>query len=223
MAFNRWANAAAVLEALGRPYEALAATDKAQAIFADGGYIHWLRGNLFAGMGRIADSESELLKAVAVDPNENSWASLGILYQHQGKLAEAKQAFERAVGYSLQPHFANLRLAHFDLSIADPHAALQALDDALAQAPAVALAEKGSESLRFQVARSRADTWHMLGNLQKAVAFDEEAVQIAPSDASAWADLARLYALDGRTSDQQRAEKRAAELVSADAKASAKQ
>jgi tetratricopeptide (TPR) repeat protein len=223
MAFNRWANAAAVLEALGRPYEALAATDKAQAIFADGGYIHWLRGNLFAGMGRIADSESELLKAVAVDPNENSWASLGILYQHQGKLAEAKQGFERAVGYSLQPHFANLRLAHFDLSIADPHAALQALDDALAQAPAVALAEKGSESLRFQVARSRADTWHMLGNLQKAVAFDEEAVQIAPSDASAWADLARLYALDGRTSDQQRAEKRAAELVSADAKASAKQ
>ena len=67
-----------------------------------------------------------------------------------------------------------------------------------------------------------ADAWRMLGDSHRALAFDEEAVQLAPTDATAWADLAKLYALDGNTAGQQRAEKRAAELGSGNADISLK-
>jgi tetratricopeptide (TPR) repeat protein len=213
IAFNRWANAAAVLSALGRPYEALAATDEAGRIFADSGYVHWLRGNLFAEMRRIPDAEEEFLKAVALDASENTWLSLGMLYYNQGRVPEAKPAMQQAVRLSVQPYLANLRVAHFYLNAGEPDLALQSLDEALHDAPADALAEAGSESLPFQAMRSRANAWHMKGDLPRAIAFDEEAVQISPKDGATWSDLARLYALDGRIADRQRAEERAADLA----------
>ena len=212
IAVNRWVNAAAVLEALGRPYEALAATDKAQQMFADGGYVHWLRGDLFARLGRAQDAEEEFLKAAALDPSENTYASLAMLYYHEGRIPEATQAMQRATRLSLQPYVATLRLARFYLAIGEPQLAVQTSNEALALAPDGALAETGSDSIRFQVARSRADAWRMLGDRKRSITSDEEAVQLAPADASAWADLAKLYALDGNTAGQQQAEKRAAEL-----------
>ena len=132
IAFNRWVNAAAVLEALGRPYEALAATDKAQQMFADGGYVHWLRGDLFARLGRAQDAEEEFLKAAALDPSENTYASLAMLYYHEGRIPEATQAMQRATRLSLQPYVATLRLARFYLAIGEPQLAVQASNEALA-------------------------------------------------------------------------------------------
>jgi tetratricopeptide (TPR) repeat protein len=222
IAFNRWVNAAAVLEALGRPYEALAATDKAQQMFADGGYVHWLRGDLFARTGRAQDAEEEFLKAAALDPSENTYASLAMLYYDEGRIPEATQAMQRATHLSLQPYAATLRLSRFYATIGEPQLALPASDEALRLAPDGALAETGGDSIRFQVARARADAWRMLGDSHRALAFDEEAVQLAPTDATAWADLAKLYALDGNTAGQQRAEKRAAELGSGNADISLK-
>jgi tetratricopeptide (TPR) repeat protein len=213
IAFNRWVNAAAVLEALDRNYEALTATDKAQQIFPGGGYVHWLRGDLFARMGRIQDAEDEFQKAVELDPSENTYTSLAMLYYHEGRIAEAALAMQRATRLSLQPYTATLHLARFYLTIADPQLALQTLDEVLRLAPAGALTEAGSDSVRFQVARSRADAYRMQGDTQRAATSAEEAVQLAPADAPAWTDLARLYALEGKTADQQRAERRAADLI----------
>ncbi len=222
IAFNRWANAAAVLDALGRSYEALAATDEAGKIFADSGYVHWLRGNLFAEMRRIPDAEEEFLRAVALDPSENTWLSLGMLHYRQGRVPEAKAAMQHAVRLSVQPYLANLRVAHFYLNAGEPDSALQSLDEALHDAPADALAETGSQSLPFQVARARANAWHMKGDLQRAIAFDEAAVQLSPKDGATWSELARLYALDGRIAERQRAEGRAADLAANEAQATSK-
>lgn len=222
IAFNRWANAAAVLGALGRSYEALAATDEAGKIFADSGYVHWLRGNLFADMRRIPDAEKEFLKATALDPNENTWLSLGMLYYHEGRAPEAKAAMQHAVHLSIQPYLANLRVSHFYLNVGEPELALHSVEEALRDAPAGVLGETGSESLRFQAARFRANAWHMKGDLQHAIAFDEEAVQLSPKDGATWSDLAKLYAIDGRIADRQRAEERAADLASNETQATSK-
>jgi Flp pilus assembly protein TadD len=100
--------------------------------------------------------------------------------------------------------------------------ALQSLAGALRNAPAEALAETGSESLRFEVARSGANAWRMKGDLHRAIAGDEEAAQLSPNDAAVWSDLARLYAVEGRNADQQRAEERAAALAANEAQATAK-
>jgi tetratricopeptide (TPR) repeat protein len=215
-AFNRWANAAAVLAALGRSYEALAAADEAQRIFADSSSVHWLRGNLFAGMSRTQEAEDEFLKAAALDPSENTLSSLGMLYYRQGRGPEARRAIQKAVQVSLQPYLANLRFARFCLNSAETELALQSLEEVLRRAPDDALAETGNGSIRFQVARMRAEAWHKQGDLPHAIASAEEAVQLGPVDAAAWADLAKLYALDGRAADGLRAEKRAAELTSSE-------
>ena len=212
IAFDRWANAAGVLAALNRNGEALAASERALAIFPDSGYVHWLRGNIFYGMWRNDDAEREYLKAVALDPSEDTWSSLGMLYHRVGRMPEATRAVQQAVRLSLQPDMANLRLAYYYLSVTQPQQALAALDDALRRAPAVALTETGGSSLRFQVARARADAWRMSGNLPGAIAAGEDAVQLSPHDAEAWSKLAHLYQRAGRVADQQRAEQQAAQL-----------
>ena len=213
IAFDQWANAAAVLVALNRNDEALAASDKALAIFPDSGYVHWLRGRIYFDTWRNDDAERELLQAVALDPSEDTWATLGGLYHRQGRIAEATHAAQQAVRFSIQPYSSDLRLAYFYLNIMQPQQALDALDDALRRAPASALAERGRDSLQWRVARARADAWRMAGNVPQAVAAGEQTVQLAPDDAAAWSNLAHLYELAGRTSDQQRAQQRAAELA----------
>ncbi len=214
IAFNRWANAAAVLAALGRNSEALAASERAIAIFPDNGYIHWLRGNVFYNTWRNDDAEREFLQAVKLDPSEDTWSGLGMLYHRVGRLPEATHAIQQAVGLSPQRYSADLRLANYFLTVMQPQPALTALDDALRQAPAVALSETGEDSLRFKVARAQADAWRMSGDIPRAITATETAVQLSPKDAAAWSNLAHLYEREGRVADQQRAEQRAAMLAS---------
>ena len=132
IAFNQWANAAAVLAALGRNREALAASEHALAIFPDSGYIHWLRGNVFYNTWRNDDAERELLQAVELDPNEDTWSALGMLYHRVGRVPEATHAVQQAVRLSPQPYSAHLREANYFLSVMQPQPALAALDDSLA-------------------------------------------------------------------------------------------
>lgn len=212
--FDRWANAAAVLDALGRPYEALSASDRALQIFPDSGYVHWLRGNLFANMGRMQDARDEFLKAVQFDPSENTWFSVGMLHYREGDEAQAKHTFQEAIDLSLQSYSAALRLAYFYLKHAEPQPALAALNEALRRAPSVALDEQGGDSLRFQVARAQTEAWRMSGDLPQATTAAEQAVHVAPNVAPAWRALAELYGMQGRIVDERHAAQRAAELDS---------
>jgi tetratricopeptide (TPR) repeat protein len=212
IAFDRWANAAAVLAALNRNSEALEASERALAIFPDSSYVHWLRGNVFYSMWRNNDAEQEYLKAVALDPSEDTWLALGALYHRLGRMPEATHAVQQAARLALQPYAADIRLAYYYLNVMQPQQALAALDDASRNAPAVALAEKGPDSLRFQIARARSDAWRMSGDNARAVAAGEEAVQLSPDDSAAWSNLAHLYERAGRLVDQQRAEQQVARL-----------
>jgi tetratricopeptide (TPR) repeat protein len=58
-AFNRWANAAAILHALGRGSEAFEATKRALAIFPDSAFVHFLRGNLLEEASNFSEAERE--------------------------------------------------------------------------------------------------------------------------------------------------------------------
>ena len=67
-AFNQWANAAAVLDVLGRNSEALAATTKALAIFPQNAYVHYTRANLLAEGGDLRGAEQQYLIAATLQP-----------------------------------------------------------------------------------------------------------------------------------------------------------
>ena len=90
---------------------------------------------------------------------------------------------------------------------------MQALDEAVRSAPADAVAATGEGSLRFNVAQGRAAAWGVLGDLEQATSFQEEAVQLAPESADAWSHLAKLYQRQGRFENEYRAEERAAKLA----------
>jgi tetratricopeptide (TPR) repeat protein len=213
--FNQLANAAGVLASLNRWYEALGASDKALRVFPDSPYLHWLRGNIFYGMGRRLDAEPEFLAAVKLDPNEITWSSLGLLYHRQGRIPEATHAMQNAVALSTQPHFAHVHLAQFYLEVVEPEAALRSLDEAVRAAPNAALTETGRQSLAYSVAHVRASAWHALNDPNRAITYEEEAVRIAPDSGEAWTDLARLYGQQGRTADEHHAEQRASEVSAA--------
>ena len=210
--FNQTANAASLLAALGRETEALSATDSALAAFPDSPFVHWLRGNIFYSMGSPSEAEQEYLTAISLEPSEVAWTALANLYQREGRIPQTIHAWQQASRLSSRPDLVQIKLAQFYLHIQQPNLTLQALDKAVRSAPADALAVTGGRSLRFDVAQGRAAAWGALGDLKQATSFQEQAVQLAPDAADAWAHLAKLYQRQGRFEDQYRAEERAAKL-----------
>ena len=93
-----------------------------------------------------------------------------------------------------------------------PKEALQALDEAVRNAPPQLLALNKGRSFSFEVAQGRAASSRRLGDLAQAITFQEQAVQLDPDAGEAWLYLAKLYQQQGRTADQQRAEAHARSL-----------
>ena len=211
--YNQWANAADLLAFLGRDTEALSATDSALQTFPDSPFVHWLRGNILLGMGSRSEAEQEYLAAVSLEPSEVTWTALANLYQREGRIPQAVDAWKQASNLSARPDLVQLKLAQIYLHVQQPQLTLQALDKALRIAPAGALAATGATSLRFNAAQGRSAAWSVLGDMKQATSFQEQAVQLAPDSAEAWTRLAKLYQQQGRFVDEYQAENRAAKLA----------
>jgi Flp pilus assembly protein TadD len=61
------------------------------------------------------------------------------------------------------------------------------------------------------LAHGRSSAWNALGDLARAVSYQEEAVRDAPQVTSLWLQLANLYDRQGRLAEAQRARARAAQ------------
>jgi tetratricopeptide (TPR) repeat protein len=215
--FNQWVDAASILAALGRNSEALSAVNNALSIFPDSVNARWLRGDIFYALGRYSEAEKEEDAALALAPgNAMIWSSLADVYQREGRSAEAMHALQETIRLSFDPTMksrALVKVARLFLVTGQPQVAMQALDDAVHNAPPELLAVTEGRSFKFDVAQGRAAIWRSLGDLGQATSFEEEAVQLDPDAADAWSHLAKLYQRQGRAADQQRAEARAAALA----------
>lgn len=222
VAFQKWLNTAYMLQALGRTSDALAASDKALEIFPDSPRLRWVRGNILYERGRRAEAEQEWLAELALTPGDASLRSrLAELYVEQGRIPEAMQQLQQAIQMASNPAVkpaALVRLARLYLTSGQPKMALQTLDEAAQSAsPEMLITTKG-RGLKFDIAQGRSAAWRALGDLQKAISFQEEAVQFDPNAADAWNHLAKLYQQQGRVADQQRAEARATALAGGQAR-----
>ena len=113
--FNQWVNAARVLSAMGRNSEALAAADKAMAIFPDNAHARWYRGQILYVEARHVEAEEEWKRALALSPREITpwaslpefqaavWSSLADLYHRDERIAEAVNALQRVTELSSDP------------------------------------------------------------------------------------------------------------------------
>jgi tetratricopeptide (TPR) repeat protein len=212
LAFNDWANAAAVLQALGRNGEAFAATSQALAIFPDNAYLHFVRGDLWSASGRGADAEAEYRQSLALEPNGTTWSRLAALFHRERRREDEIAAWRRASALLPFPAPELLALGYAELGSQHPEEALADFDRAAANLPPQTAT--GVNRLRVNLAFGRGLAWSALGDVSRAISFQEETVRLAPERADAWLELMRLYERVQRFADSQRARDRAAAIAS---------
>ena len=196
-AFNQWANAAAVLHALGRDPEALAATNRALSIVPNSGYLHFLRGHMFQDAGNLAAAEQDYLQATRMEPNLVApWSALAAFYGDRGRMVESIDAWEHAADASRWPWDPLVSLGYADLQAHKPKEALAAFDRAASSLPAH-YDLMVDNSVLANIAHGRSRSYFYLGDLRRAILFDERAARLLP-DASLWLQLATLYERAGR-------------------------
>ena len=208
-AFNQWANAAAVLRALGRNGEAFEATNRALSIFADNAFLHFLRGNLLEEARNPSRAEQEYRMSAALEPNGTIWSRLAVLYQSEGRLMEEIDAWERASQLLPNPAPELLALGYADIAARRPQQALQAFDRAVSSLQPH-LGMGGNNTFFANVAHGRAMAWNAQGDVRRAISFAEETVRLRPERAQDWLELAELYDREQRFEDAKQARERAA-------------
>jgi tetratricopeptide (TPR) repeat protein len=212
-AFNRWANAASILSTLDRNYEALAATDKAIAIFPGSAIVHLVRATVLYRLSRFPEAEREYLESVSLHPDEFTWSALADFYRKRGRDADAISALKIAVQFQVRNELSLVQLGYYALHLGQPNEALAAFDKAVQRAVPEVTSATGRGSFRYNVAMGRARAYEILGDVQQAISYQEEAIRLAPDDPQAWLNLAQLYHLDGRPADEERAKAHAATLA----------
>ncbi len=203
-AFNQWANAAAVLQTLGRSGEAFSATTRALAIFPDSAFVHFLRGNLLEKAGNLREAERQYLWAAGLGSNGAPWSTLASLYHREGKLTSEIDAWEHAIERLPSPDLALLSLGYADLDAHRPREALKAFERAVASQPPE-VAKSGDNSFLANVAHGRSLAWSALGDSQSAISFAEETIRLAPDRIDDWTYLANLYDQAGRSEEARKA------------------
>jgi tetratricopeptide (TPR) repeat protein len=215
--FNQWANAAAVLKALGRQLEALAATAKALAIFPDSAFLRLTRGDLLQNVADLRGAEQEYLASAALQPNPASWSRLAKLYERERRLPEAIAAWNRAMAADANTTSVPLLSLGFDyVDTGQPRDALDAFHRSQINFESEnGAGRKGHESYYANLTHGQAVAYEALHDIKRAIVFEEETVRLAPSRQEDWIRLGKLYDFDGRPADGQRARNRAAELAPA--------
>jgi Flp pilus assembly protein TadD len=208
--FNFWANSGEILYTLGRYPEALANLDQAQSIFNGSAHLHLIRGLLLEHTDHSAEAEAEFRTSLSLEPSDQGWFVLGLFYMAENRYADAAEVFRRSAESSLRPHNSWMLLGQAYLQTKQPEQALVALDKAEASSPFRDEGESLGANFNSLLATGRAKAWYQLGDVARAVSFQEEAVKLAPNDAKLWLGLADLYDKQGRTAQAGEARRRAA-------------
>ncbi len=210
--FNAWANAGGVLYSLERYPEALAYLDRAQSIFTNNANVHLVRALVLEQSARPSEAEAEFRTSLSLEPSDEAWFDFGLFYMTQRRYAEAVELFRQSAESSARPHEMWMMLGQAYLQLHEPQPALAALDKAVESSPFAGEAESLGASFNSLIATGHAKAWYQLGDLPRAVSFQEEAVKLAPGDAKLWLGLADLYEAQGRTTLAGQARERAAAL-----------
>jgi tetratricopeptide (TPR) repeat protein len=205
--FNFYANAGSILFNLGRNPEAAQALDRALQMFPKEPYLHRTRGQLYQASRQFQEAESEYLLSARLAPTEGDWSSLGSFYYSQSRYTEAVSAVQHAARLSARPSVHYLFLGQIYLAMNQPQESLAALDGAIERSNYEPPDEK--KYLELQVAQTKARIWEKLGDLGRAIGFQQEAISYEPSNPQRWIALADLYAAQGQAELEKYARQRA--------------
>ncbi len=210
--YNFYANAGSVLFGLERHAEALEALERAQQIFRCDPQLYLIKASVLQATNRLREAEAEYRAALRLRESEQAWYALGQAQAVQGRYREAVDSIQRAARYSSSPHEVYRVLGRVCLAMNQPQDALRAFDRALRLSPYRGEAAARGADFQAGVAAGRARAWHSLGDLARAVSFQEQAVEYSPRDPARWRELAELYQAQGRSESAQQARSRAESL-----------
>jgi tetratricopeptide (TPR) repeat protein len=209
--YNFYANAGSVLYVLGRRGEALKYLQSAETIFPDDSNLHLTLGQLFQANNRWGLAEEEYRASVQLRPSDIGWYLLGRLYVANRRYEDAAPAFAHAAELSYQACDRYLVLAELYVAMRRPEEALKAFARAVRLSPYPRNSPWGAW-FYARVAAGRARVWLSRGQVDRAIEFQKQAVELTPLDPARWTQLAELYKARGRPDLAQQADQRAAAL-----------
>jgi tetratricopeptide (TPR) repeat protein len=208
--FNFYANAGAVLYVLGRGGEALRYLHSASLMFPDDSSLHLTLGQLFQAYGRRDLARQEYWTSVQLRPTDMGWYLLGRLDVDDQRYEDAAQAFAHAADFSYHACDRYLELGELYVQMQRPEDALKAFARAVHLTPYSSNTPWGS-SFFARVAAGRARVWLSRGDLDRAIEFQKQAVELSPHDFARLTQLAEMYEARDRANLAKQAKERASQ------------
>ncbi len=212
---NFYANVGYIFLQLGRYSEALDAFNHGAELAPEDPSIHLALAGFYEAQQQIGNAEEEYAAAVSIDHhNTSALYSLGRFYVLRGRYAEARPLIATAIQLSAGPvpNYYTL-LGTIDVDLGQPQKGL--MDFAKAEEIG-SIYLRGREDLApelyAQIAAGRAGAYDRLGELQRAIEFQQEATRRTPESASRWMTLGYLYDKAGERQLAEEARQRATAL-----------
>lgn len=161
--FHSLLSGAAVLNALGRPSDALVLLNRAQAIFEGNYELHYMEGAAYLALGNKLAGERELRRSLELQPYDAASILLGSLLRDENRLDESMTVIDRALRTS-DSHRHELYLAQAVLNLDRrlPAEALTSLDRADAASPLKGQAAALGPGFVKKLAAVRSIAWTQL-------------------------------------------------------------
>jgi tetratricopeptide (TPR) repeat protein len=211
--FQSLMNAASIDFVLSRDTDAAANLASAQAIFPDDPNLHLLRAQLDQAHGQAPEAEREFLASLHLRQTDVAWYALAQLYAVQGRYSEAVHSLRQSAALSQMDYDRYRALGKLYLLMSEPQNALNAFAEASRKSSYRAANGPLDPEFSARVAEGSAIAYRKLGNLESAIAAQEQAVRLTPGASSRWLALAELYHAAGRSAQADEARNRSALLA----------
>jgi Tfp pilus assembly protein PilF len=208
--FNFLLNSGSVYYLLSRDEEASSALQQAEALFPQAPSLHLVRAQLLQANHREEDAEREYTRAVRERPSDAGWFALATLYNGERRYDDAERCLKESIAYSQTPYERVRSLGLLYISMGRQKDALAKFDEAEAMSPfRNDVSSEEGRSFHARLAAARARAYRTMSDLPNAIAQQEHAAQLVPSNAGAWDTLAELAQAQGDAAKAQAARKRA--------------
>jgi tetratricopeptide (TPR) repeat protein len=212
---NFYANAGDILLNLSRLSEAQEALGRAESLSPDDPSVHLAMGQLSEVEGQPEDAEDEYKTTLSLaEEPELALLCLGRFYYAQGRLAEARPLILHASQLSTMPAGDLSLLGTIDLRLGQSERALNEFTRAESVGKQYLQGGEDKNPAFFaQIAEGRAAAYFQLGQMQRAIEFQQVATQKTPENAGSWKALGELYDKAGQAQLAQQAYRRASALA----------
>ena len=197
---NFYANVGYILMQLGRHGEAVEALDRSEALTPDDPSTHLALAGFYESQQQLQDAEREFKAALSIQgDNEMILYTIGRFYLTHGRYAEARPLLVTAADLSPMPANEYCLLGVVDVDERQPQQALKNLAKAEELGASYWRDRKDANpGLFVQIAEGRAQAYAQLRQWQRAIEFQQDAIQKTPDNASMWEVLAELYEQAGQ-------------------------